>query len=246
MLLLFYSCSYLFEKPNDLFDPSESNDTMLKKREFRFRLKFSLILLMILPYVYQSTATPAYSKIWTQSDGSELEIIIFSFATNLVVDTKYTYRIDLEAKAFGSHLDGFYSIAVGLRFTSSEETIKSDLRCDIGDLSTVGSKIHVLLEFVVPSADEFLLSRGKSVQGQLQYIVYYSEQAKDWDKSEMAPNQWPHESDSSLGWETISQGKITNPLIDFKSTVIIMAIVSLIGSVIIIYTIVRKKSSTSK
>ncbi|MHA2204168.1 MAG: hypothetical protein ACW991_10810, partial [Candidatus Hodarchaeales archaeon] len=159
---------------------------------------------MILPYLYQSTATLAYSKTWTQSDGSELEITISSYVTNLVVDTKYTYKIALEAKTLGSSLDGFYSIAAGLRFTSSKETIKSDLRCDIGDLSTVGSKIHVLIELVVPSADEYPLGRGESIQGQLQYVVYYSEQEKDWDKSEMAPNQWPHESDASTGWETIS------------------------------------------
>lgn len=219
---------------------------MLNKIECRLLTAISLISLLFLPYLYQSTANPAYSRTWTQSDGSELEITISPFVTNLVVDTKYTYKINLEAKTFGPSLDGFYSLAIGLRFTSSEETIKSDLKCDIGDLSTVGSKIHVLIQLTIPSAAKFSLDRGDSVQGQLQYIVYYSEQTKDWDKSEMAPNQWPHESDASIGWETISQGKITNPFIDFNSIFIIIIItVSLISSVIIIYTIVRKKSGTS-
>ncbi|MFX0122451.1 MAG: hypothetical protein ACFFAE_02355 [Candidatus Hodarchaeota archaeon] len=219
---------------------------MLKKREFRLLITISLFFMMLLPYFCKSVASPAYSKTWTHLDGSKLEITISSFVTNLVVDTRYTYKVVLEAKTFGSNLDGFYSIAVGLRFTSLKETIESDLKCDIGDLTAINSKIHVLIHLPIPSADEISLGRGESVQGNLQYIVYYSEQPKDWDKSEMAPNQWPHESDTSIGWETISQGKISNPFIDFNSlfTIIIIS-VSLISVMIIIYTIVRKRSSTN-
>ena len=61
----------------------------------------------------------------------------------------------------------------------------------------------------------------------------------------MGPNQWAHETDQSVGWETISQGKIANPLISFPSIVIIALItVSLISSVIIIY--IRKRVKTSR
>jgi len=203
----------------------------------------SFILLLLLPILCHSTASPVYSKTWTQSDGSKLEIAISSYSTNLLVDRTYTYKIDLEAEAFGSNLNGYYSIAVGLRFTSSEETFKSDLKCDIGDLTTVGSKVHVLIRLSVPSAAKFSLNRGESISGQLEYIVYYSEHSKDWDKSEMAPNQWPHESDMSVGWETISQGKITNPLINISEAVIITLItVFLTGSVFVIYITIKKRT----
>ncbi|MFX1506782.1 MAG: hypothetical protein ACFFDC_11830, partial [Promethearchaeota archaeon] len=96
-----------------------------------------------------------------------------------------------------------------------------------------------------PSASHFSLNLGESIQGQLQYIIYYSEQEKDWDKSEMAPNQWPHESDISIGWETISQGKITNPYLNFQTSVIVLVIVSLLGSGIFIYYMVRKRKKTN-
>ncbi|MFW9905172.1 MAG: hypothetical protein ACFFFH_12610 [Candidatus Thorarchaeota archaeon] len=171
-----------------------------------------------------------------------MAIIISSYVTNLAVDTKYTYRITLEAETFGSSLDGFYSIAVRIRFVSSEQMIKSDLKCDIGDLSTIGSKLFVLIPLIIPSASHFSLNLGESIQGQLQYIIYYSEQVKDWDKSEMAPNQWPHESDISLGWETISQGKITNPYLNFQTSLTIALVtVSLLSSGIFIYYMVRKR-----
>ncbi|MFX1506474.1 MAG: hypothetical protein ACFFDC_10205, partial [Promethearchaeota archaeon] len=111
-----------------------------------------MIFLLCQPYLNNAATNSAYSKTWIQLDGSELEVIISSYATNLVVDTKYTYRITLEAKTFGSSLDGFYSIAVGIRFVSSGQTIKSDLKCDIGDLSTIGSKLHVLIPLIIPSA----------------------------------------------------------------------------------------------
>ena len=89
-------------------------------------------------------------------------------------------------------------------------------------------------------AKNFSLNHGESVQGQLQYIIYYSEHQKDWDKSEMAPNQWPHESDTSIGWETISQGKVTNPYLNFKSTIVsVITLVS--GSGILVYLIARKR-----
>ncbi|MHA2246208.1 MAG: hypothetical protein ACXADY_14685 [Candidatus Hodarchaeales archaeon] len=165
-----------------------------------------------------------------------MKITTSSNTANLLVDTVYTYKVALEAIEFGSNMNGFYSIAVGLRFVNSEKTIKSDLKCNIGDLSNVGSKMHVLIKLVVPSATEFSLKRDESVQGQLQYIVYYSEQQKDWNKHEMGPNQWAHETDQSIGWETIAQGKITNPLIDLPSIAIIVIItVSLISLGIIIY-----------
>ncbi|MFX1286613.1 MAG: hypothetical protein ACFFB5_23455 [Promethearchaeota archaeon] len=205
-------------------------------------LVISFIFLLILPFFSHSVANSAYSKIWTQSDGSQLEITISSYSINLLVDTTYTYKINLKVNAFGSNLDGYYSIAVGLRFTSSEEIIKSDLKCDIDDLVTVDSKIHVLIQLQVPSAAKFSLNRGESVQGQLQYIVYYSEQSKDWDKSEMAPNQWPHESDISLGWETISQGSVTNPFLNIPEVIIIALItVFLISSMIVIYKKGKKR-----
>lgn len=86
------------------------------------------------------------------------------------------------------------------------------------------------------------LNGGKSLEGQLQYIVYYSEQQKDWDKSEMAPNQWPHESEQILGWETISQGSLTNPLIDLTSLITIAIITaSLICSGILILIVMKKR-----
>ncbi|MFX0125703.1 MAG: hypothetical protein ACFFAE_18915 [Candidatus Hodarchaeota archaeon] len=226
-----------------LYDPIKSNVIMLKLSRHRLLSMISFILLLLLPFLYHSAASSAYSKIWTQSDGSKLEITISSYSTNLLVDTTYTYKIILKANAFGSNLDGYYSIAVGIRFICSEETIKSDLKCDIADLVSVGSKVHALIELTIPSAAKFSLNRGESVQGQLQYIVYYSEQLLDWDKSEMAPYQWPHESDISLGWETISQGKITNPFFNLLEFVIIALItVSLISSVIVIYTIVRRRA----
>lgn len=105
--------------------------------------------------------------------------------------------------------------------------------------------MHILIKLVVPSAAEFSLERGESLQGQLQYIVHYSEQQKDWNKHEMGPNYWAHETDMSVGWETISQGKISNPLINLPTIAIIVIItVSLISSVIIIYF--RKRVKTSR
>jgi hypothetical protein len=217
---------------------------MLEKNWYRRIFAISLIILLCQTYLHNAATSSSYSKTWIQSDGSELEIAISSYVTNLVVDTKYTYRITLEAKSFGSSLDGFFSIALGLRFVSSEQTIKSDLKCDVGDLTTAGSKLHVLLPLIIPSAHQFSLNLGESIQGQLEYIIYYSEQVKDWDKSEMAPNQWPHESDISLGWVIISQGKIINPYINFETSVIItLAIISLSGSGIFIYYMTRKRNN---
>ena len=121
---------------------SRVNNNMVQKREYRL-IVISLILLLTLSHLSQSSANTTYSKTWEQSDGSELEITISSVVTNLWVNTKYTYRINLEAKTFGSNLGGFYSIAIGLRFTYSHGIIKSDLRCEIGDLSIIGSKVHI-------------------------------------------------------------------------------------------------------
>jgi len=217
---------------------------MVKKSENWLLIPISLILLLSFSHLPQSNANSKYSKTWKLSDGSELEITISSFVNNLLVNTKYTYRIHLEAKTFGSSLDGFYSIAIGLRFTYSQGIIKSDLKCDVGDLSISGSKINILIPITVPFANELSLRQGESIQGQLQYIIYYSEQPKDWDKSEMAPNQWPHESDVTLGWETISQGNITNPYLNFKSTVPIALAAILFGSGICIYLIAKKRKSS--
>ncbi|MFX1515810.1 MAG: hypothetical protein ACFFC6_05830 [Promethearchaeota archaeon] len=214
---------------------------MVQKREYRLML-ISLILLLTLSHLSQSSANATYSKTWEQLDGSELEITISSVVTNLLVNTKYTYILNLEAKTFGSNLDGFYSIAIGLRFTYSHGIIKSDLKCEIGELPIIGSKVHILVPISIPSANEFSLKQGESIQGQLQYIIYYSEQPKDWDKSEMAPNQWPHESDVSLGWETISQGKITNPYFTFETIVTIgLVTTGLVGLGIFIYFIARRR-----
>ena len=216
---------------------------MSKLSERRFLITTIIIFLLFLPLSSQSTASSAYSKIWTQSNGAKLKITLSSNTANLLVDTVYTYKVNLEAIAFGSNQEGFYSIAVRLRFVSSVKTFKSDLKSNIGDLATVGSKIHILIRFIVPSAAEFSLDRGESLQGQFQYMVFYSEQPKDWDKSEMAPNHWPYETDQSIGWETISQGKITNPFINLPSVAIIAVItVLLISSVIIIYTVAKKRS----
>ena len=90
---------------------------MVKKSENWLLIPISLILLLSFSHLPQSNANSKYSKTWKLSDGSELEITISSFVNNLLVNTKYTYRIHLEAKTFGSSLDGFYSIAIGLRFT---------------------------------------------------------------------------------------------------------------------------------
>ena len=218
---------------------------MVERSEKWLSILISLILLLSISHLPQSTANSTYLKTWKQSDGSELEITISSFVTNLLVNTKYTYRIHLEAKTFGSSLDGFYSIAMGLRFTYSQGIIKSDLKCDTGDLSVSGSRIHILIPITVPSADEFSLKLGESIQGQLQYIIYFSEQPKDWDKSEMAPNQWPHESDVTLGWETISQGKISNPYLNFRTTIPI-AFATIVVFSTGTYFIVRKRKSSNK
>jgi hypothetical protein len=134
---------------------------------------------------------------------------------------------------------------MGLRFTFSQGIIKSDLKCDVGDLSVSGSKIIILIPIDVPSADEFSLKLGESIQGQLQYIIYFSEQPKDWDKSEMAPNQWPHESDVTLGWETISQGRISNPYLNFQSSIPI-AFATIVVFSTGIYFILRKKKSSNE
>ncbi|UCG90011.1 MAG: hypothetical protein JSU57_05990 [Candidatus Heimdallarchaeota archaeon] len=202
-----------------------------------------IILLFFFPYLSQSNADSTYRKTWNQSNGSKLKITVSSNTANLLVDTLYTYKVALEAIAFGSNIEGFFSIAVGLRFVSFDKTIKSDLKCNIGDLTTVGSKIHILIQLSVPAANEFSLGRGESLQGQLQYIVFYSEQSKDWNKHEMGPNYWAHQTDQSIGWETISQGKITNPFINNLEVIIIALItVSLISSVIVFYTIIKKRA----
>lgn len=217
---------------------------MLKKWLYSGIFAIFLFLFLCQPYLHKAVTSSSYSKTWIQLDGSELEISFSSYVTDLVVDTKYTYRITLEAKTFGSSLDGFYSIAASLRFVNSEQIIRSDLKCDVGDLSTAGSKLHILIPLLIPSASEFSLNLGESIQGQLQYIIYYSEKVKDWDKSEMLPNQLPHESDISLGWETISQGRITNPYLNFETSVTLaLVIVSLVGSGIFIYYMTRRRKN---
>ncbi|MFX1423532.1 MAG: hypothetical protein ACFFB2_14580 [Promethearchaeota archaeon] len=216
---------------------------MSKSCKRRHLIELILIFLLLTPYLSYSRADSRYIKTWTQSNGSQLQITLSSYPKTLFVNIKYTYKINFEVKAVSSYLDSFYSIAVGLRFLSSEKTVKSDLKCDIGDLPTIGSKVHVLIQLSVPSATEISINQGESLQGQLQYIVYYSKQPKDWDKSEMAPNQWPHESDQTLGWETISEAVIVNPLVDlFLLTVIVVISISLIISSIIIFRILKKRS----
>ena len=69
---------------------------MLGKRGFKLLISISLIVLMFQPYLSRSVADSTYSEIWRQSDGSELENTISSIITSLVVENKYTYRINLE------------------------------------------------------------------------------------------------------------------------------------------------------
>lgn len=200
---------------------------------------FSFILLS--PFPVRSAIT--YSKTWTQSNGSKLKISVSPDSTNLQVERIYTFKMSLEALALGSDQEGFYSIAARLRFVNSEYTLESNLKTDLGKLADIGSQKQTLLQLDIPSAAEFPLDLGESTKGQLQYILYYSEQPKDWDKSEMAPNQWPHENDKIIGWDTISQGKVINPF-DVPS-IVILAIISgsLISSVIIFGDVFRKRST---
>ena len=199
-----------------------------------------LSFILLSPFPARSTLT--YSKTWTQANGSELKISVIPDSADLQVGRIYTYRMSLEALALGSNQEGFYSIATRLRFVNSEYKIEGDLKTDLGDLSDVGSQKQTLIQLIIPSTADFSLDLGESIQGQLQYIVYYSEQPKDWDKSEMAPNQWPHENDKIIGWETISQGKIINPLDILSAAILAIIGGSLISSVIIVYDVFRKRS----
>jgi hypothetical protein len=149
----------------------------------------------------------AYSKTWIQSNGSKLQVSISPNSALLETEKIYTYIITLEPIVFASTQDGFYSLAVFLRFLNSKNTFKSVLAY-IGDISSIGSKKQALIRLIVPSADELSLDPSESLQGQLQYIIYYTEQPYDGDKYEMPPYDMYFYTEHSIGWETIIQGKI--------------------------------------
>ncbi|MFX0064090.1 MAG: hypothetical protein ACFFC7_18115 [Candidatus Hermodarchaeota archaeon] len=164
---------------------------------------FATIAMIFLPSLMGSTS---YSKTWIQSTGS-LKVTISPNSAIFEAEKEYIYTITLEPVAFASNQDGFYSLAVCLRFLNSKKTFKSDFTY-IGDLSNIGSKKQALIRLVVPSADEFPLNPSESLQGQLQYIIYYTEQPYDGDKYELPPYDMFFYTEHSIGWETIIQGKI--------------------------------------
>ncbi|MFX1253621.1 MAG: hypothetical protein ACFFCZ_18565 [Promethearchaeota archaeon] len=170
-------------------------------------IAIAAISLLFLPTLIQSTT---YSKTWIQSNGSKLYVSISPNSAILESEKEYVYTITLESIVFASNQDGFYSVAVCLRFLNSKKIFKSNLNY-IGDLSSVGSKKQALIRLIVPSAEEFPLGSSESLQGQLQYIIYYTEQPYDGDKYELPPYDMFFYTEHSLGWETIIDGKIPYP-----------------------------------
>lgn len=208
------------------------------------KLLRSFVLIFLLLQLFQGHSLPnsTYTKTWIQSNGSKLKIAISPSSANLEVGRVYSYLMTFEAIEFSSDQCKFYSLAARLRFNNSF-VIKSDLICNIGDLSHIGSKRQTLIKLVIPSANEFSLDRGESLVGQLQYIVYYSEQPIDDNKGEMMGNFRAYETDQSIGWETITQGKITNPLLSLPPIVMVVSITGfLIVVVFSIFIVIRKGS----
>ncbi|MFX1533827.1 MAG: hypothetical protein ACFFDI_06295 [Promethearchaeota archaeon] len=169
-------------------------------------IAFVTISILFLPALMQFTTNSTYSKTWTQSNGS-LKVSISPNSATLEVEKVYKYIITLDAIEFVSTEDGFYSLAVCLRFLNSKNTFKSDFTY-LGDLSSIGSKKQTLIQLVVPSADTFPLDPGESLQGQLQYLIYYSEQPYDGDKYELPPYDMFFYTEHSIGWETIIEGTL--------------------------------------
>ncbi|UCE12789.1 MAG: hypothetical protein JSV04_11415 [Candidatus Heimdallarchaeota archaeon] len=216
----------------------------LKKRKL---IPVAVLIFLLLQYFQvHSLPNSTYSKIWIQSNGAKLKIEISPSSANLEVDSVYSYLMTFEAIEFSSDQSKFYSLSARLRFTNNSIMVKSDLICNIGDLSYIGSRIQTIIQLAIPSADEFSLDRGGSFLGQLEYIVYYSEQSIDDNKGEMMGNFRAYETDQTIGWETIAQGKITNPLLSLPPIVVIISITGILIVFASSILIVIRESSKKK
>jgi hypothetical protein len=151
--------------------------------------------------------------------------------------------VTLKVVAFAPNQEGFYSLVVRLRFQNSKNPIQSDYKYNLDELTKVGQETRTLIQLTVPSAVEFSLDPNESLEGQLQYILFYSEAPFDGDKSEQPPYDRNLNTEQSLGWETITEGQITNPFINlrFIATVVVISVI-IIGSAITLHIAVRKRS----
>ncbi|MFW9997601.1 MAG: hypothetical protein ACFFD4_36510 [Candidatus Odinarchaeota archaeon] len=202
-----------------------------------------ITFILVLPVQIQVGASSPYVKIWTQSNGSNLKVTITPNSANLQVRSWYRYTVELEAVNLALDQEGFFSLAIRLRFFNAINTIESDFNYNFDELEGTGSKTRTFIQLVIPSAPYFSLAPGESLEGQLQYIIYFSEAPFDGDKSEMPPWDQNYSTGQSLGWETVTKGTITNPIIDYR-LIIIAAVVTVLlaGCASMIFFVVKKRS----
>ncbi|MFW9997800.1 MAG: zinc ribbon domain-containing protein [Candidatus Odinarchaeota archaeon] len=200
----------------------------------------SIIILLLLFYLLPVVTSAAYSKNWSSSTNSTIQITISPDGADFQPDQVITFTVTIKAISFASNQDRFHNILVCLRFLNSRYTFYSEEK-GYFEIKSVNSQIQTSLQLVVPSAETLGLDSA-GLTGHLQYKLDY----KEGLILAIDPSY-------TTNWETISAGKITEPATLQPETaklqqnaLIVLVIAGIIGSLTIALFYANRSQSVGK